>query len=91
MSYNNSHNAINNMAYQRGYANGYKRHNQLMQSRNENEYQYIWNVIFVITFFALFLVGILYTYSDDAGKYSHYEGDCLIDLATTYSSKCLDN
>jgi hypothetical protein len=85
-----SYNPINN-DYQRGYADGYKRHNQLTRSRSESEYQYVWNVVFVITIFVLFLIGILYTYNSDAGKYSHYEGDCLIDLATTYSSKCLDN
>lgn len=78
--------------YQRGYADGYRRHNQLAKIRHEIEHQQFWNIAFVIIVFLLFLMGILYTYGSDAGKNSHYEGDCLIDIATTYtSSHCLDN
>jgi hypothetical protein len=86
-----NHQSVLDHVYQKGYADGYRRHNQLTNNRTENESTQIWNVIFVITIFMLFLLGIFYTYNAELGKYSHYEGDCLIDLATTYSSKCLDN
>lgn len=78
--------------YQRGYADGYRRNNKLEQTKREKESQRFWNITYAIIIFLLFLIGILYTYNKDAGKNSHYEGDCLIDIATTYtSSHCLDN
>lgn len=80
-----------NEGYKKGYADGYRRRNQQIKTNSDSEYQYFWTVSFIIITFLLFLVGILYTYGPNSGKNSHYEGDCLIDLATNYSSKCLDN
>ena len=53
---------------------------------------YIYNIIIVIIIFILLILVIISTYKKDAGINSHYKGDCLIDLATSYHThNCLDN
>lgn len=88
---NNSEHIIHSY-YQKGYADGYKRHKDHSESQREEDYQYMYNVLIVIVIFGIFLVAIVYTYGKNAGINSHYQGDCLIDLATSYQPHdCLVN
>lgn len=57
----------------------------------EIDYQYIYNIIFVIGMFIALTLCIMYLV-DSKVPGTHYEGNCLLDLATTYSTNgCLNN
>jgi hypothetical protein len=52
----------------------------------------MYNVIMVLILFSIFLGIVVYSYGKHAGLHSQYEGDCLIDLATSYQAgNCLNN
>lgn len=92
MTKNNSVSIDHHSLYQKGYADGYKRHNNHSLALREEDYQYMQNVLIVIIVFGIFLIAIVYTYSKNTGINSHYRDDCLIDLATSYQSRdCLLN
>jgi len=91
MSKNNNSRTLHSY-YQKGYADGYKRYKDYTDSQREEDSQYMYNVIIVIVIFCIFLIGIVLMYGKNAGINSKYEGDCLIDLATSYQPHhCLDN
>jgi cobalamin biosynthesis Mg chelatase CobN len=78
--------------YQNGYAAGYKRHKEHYSNDKEGYEAYFYNVLIVFLIFVILVVGLLYTYNDKLGKTSHYKGDCLIDLTSSYNTNnCLDN
>ena len=55
------------------------------------DYQYLYTVLFVISMFILLTLCVMYLF-DSKIPGTHYEGNCLLDLATTYRTKgCLDN
>ena len=72
--------------YQKGYAEGYKRHKNNADTRRKAEHEYMYNVLIVIFIFVIFIGGVICMYGKNAGINSRYEGDCLIDLATSYQS-----
>lgn len=79
--------------YQKGYADGYKRYkNHIKNKQYDENQQYVYNVIIVVIIFSILLGIVVYSYGKDAGLHSQYEGDCLIDLATSYQAgNCLNN
>lgn len=78
--------------YQKGYADGYKRQRLHNLSQRNNEYNYIMNVLVVLLFFILFIILSVYVFVVKSGANSHYKGECLNNLATTYMTDgCLDN
>lgn len=75
--------------YQKGYADGYKRHKEHIEAQTEASY-YI-NVAVIVLLFILLMIVTLYVVNTRSGVESHYKGDCLIDLVTTYKTEgCLD-
>ncbi len=92
MDTNNSNHQTMQSYYQKGYAEGYKRHKNNADAQREAEHEYMYNVLIVIFVFVIFIVGVICMYGKNAGINSRYEGDCLIDLATSYQSRdCLVN
>lgn len=92
MSKNNSEHRVMHSYYQKGYADGYKRHKDHSNSQREEDYEYMYNVLIVIIVFGIFMIAIVYAYSKNAGINSHYDGDCLLDIATSYQPRdCLIN
>lgn len=80
-----------NHYYQRGYADGYRRYGQISQQKKDNNYQYLSNTFIVLLIFFLFLAAVAYIYTI-RNKASLYEGDCLLDITTSYMpGNCLDN
>jgi hypothetical protein len=89
---NNSDRHIIQSYYQKGYAHGYKRHKNHSDSQKAEDDEYIYNALIVISVFCILLVTIVFTYVKNAGGNSHYQGDCLLDLATSYQPRdCLVN
>lgn len=77
--------------YQRGYADGYRRHKQHLSAEIDHDILYMYNVVIVITIFIIFITIIILAYSPTAGIMSNYKNDCLLNIATTYQPKhCLD-
>ena len=77
--------------YQRGYADGYRRHKEHLSAQVDGEISYMYNVVVVIIIFVVFITIIILAYSPTAGIMSNYKNDCLLDIATTYLPKhCLD-
>lgn len=75
--------------YQRGYANGYKRHKQ---HETQKIYSYTSNVSIICLIFVLLILIALYLLGTKTGIDSNYKGNCLIDLTTVFRSEgCLDN
>jgi hypothetical protein len=84
--YSSNHN------YQKGYADGYKRHRVHILSQHEIEYNYFINVFFVFFCFIFFIIITVYVYNTKSGINSNYKGECLNNLATNYMAEgCLDN
>jgi hypothetical protein len=77
--------------YQKGYANGYKRHKEHMDSEKNADVSYIYNVLIILLIFVILIVGIVLTYKAGAGSESNYKNDCLLRLTTIYEpGHCLD-
>jgi hypothetical protein len=84
----NSENRIYQSYYQKGYSDGYKRLKDNLETQKEQDIIYIYNVALLIVIFCIFLFSV-YFYGH-TGIHSNYEGDCLIDLATSYQAgNCL--
>ena len=88
----NTENRIYQSYYQKGYADGYKRLKDNLETQKEQDSQYIYNVALLITIFLIFLFSVVYFYGNNIGIHTNYEGDCLIDLTTSYyPGNCLNN
>ncbi len=62
------------------------------EQNESNSYKYIYTVLFVIGMFILLTLGIMYLFDPKKISMTHYKGNCLLDLVTTYHTKgCLDN
>lgn len=82
---------INQMNYQKGYADGYRRSSDATKVQDD-EYQYMYTVILILLVFIVFVLIIVYMYNPKIIRAdSNYKGDCLLDLSSTYYTEgCLD-
>ena len=77
--------------YQKGYADGYKRHKEHMKTLAQSGTSYYLNVAVIVVLFMILMIALIYIFNTRTGIKSHYKGDCLIDLVTTYTTDgCLD-
>lgn len=55
-------------------------------------YTYMYTILFIIGMFILLVLGVMYLLDSKKLGQTHYKGNCLLDLVTTYHTKgCLDN
>ncbi len=82
---------LNQLNYQKGYADGYRRLLNMTTQKVE-EYQYMYNVLLVLFLFLIFILITVYMYYPKIIRWdSNYEGDCLLDLSSTYHTEgCFD-
>lgn len=70
--------------YQRGYADGYRRHHQHSNSIKNDDYYY--TVFIIIIIFVIFILVSIWFYGSQVRE-SKFTGDCLLDFTSTYRTE----